>query len=409
MLMDNNWLAPARCHRITGLCLAVLVSLIISNCSQNATNGDDEEPPPAPAAVDDLHVVDVTPTTVTLAWTVPEPDEEHGYASAYDIRYVMTEPEDENVWETATQLDHEPGSWMAGTVQTWTVTGLQYGQTYYFAMKCCGEGDEPLWSGVSNLAEATLPIDYDVAVPDTVLESILRDLFDKPTGSLRYADMLTITELGLSNRGVADLSGLEHCENLRMLHATDNTISDVTPLSELRQLEMIDLINNQITDVASLAGLTNLQHLHIGQNDISDISSLSSLTELKIFRAHYNDITEIAAVEYMTDLEWLDLRGNNISDIAPLVNNAGFGSGDMIQLEGNPLSQTAIDTHIPALEARGVDVTYYHPASGRVEQSLDVSFSSLVAAYCIRPLSMAIACEGRMQYAPTHNRLVDVC
>ena len=332
-----------------------------SGCSSDATGGGDgveEDPHLAPAAVTDLRVVETTPTTATLAWTAPVASETHGYVHAYDIRYTTTEPENESAWDAAVQLGNEPGPAPGGQEQVWTVTDLQYGQTYYFGMKCQGEGPEFLWSGISNIAAATLPIDFEISVPDPNLETVLRSLLGKPTGALMYSDLLTFTELEISGGGIASVSGLEHCENLVILRATDNALTDLSPLANLQNLEALDLVVNQISDVGPLATLTKLTQLHLGQNVISDISSLSSLTALTVLRVHANNIVDIGAVQPMTQLEWLSLTGNAVTDLTALVNNSGIGQGDIVELHGNPLSETAINVQIPALQARGVDVRF---------------------------------------------------
>jgi hypothetical protein len=40
------------------------------------------------------------------------------------------------------------------------------------------------------------------------------------------------------------------------------------------------------------------------------------------------------------------------------VQNAGLGTGDIVDLELNPLSSDSITIYIPQLEARGVIVSY---------------------------------------------------
>jgi len=52
------------------------------------------------------------------------------------------------------------------------------------------------------------------------------------------------------------------------------------------------------------------------------------------------------------------LSDNNISDLSPLVANSGLAAGDTVNLVGNPLSQQAINSDIPALEGRGVTVLH---------------------------------------------------
>jgi len=55
---------------------------------------------------------------------------------------------------------------------------------------------------------------------------------------------------------------------------------------------------------------------------------------------------------------WLYLQNNDISDVYPLVENEGLGTGDIVHLNGNPLSEHSIDTYIPELESRGVIVYF---------------------------------------------------
>ena len=54
------------------------------------------------------------------------------------------------------------------------------------------------------------------------------------------------------------------------------------------------------------------------------------------------------------DIISLELDYNNISDISAL---SGLTNLETLYLGGNPLSQNAINIHIPELEARGVSVT----------------------------------------------------
>jgi hypothetical protein len=345
-------------HRLLklGFFLLVSVALITACSSDKGTNGDDEEaPPPPPAAVADLAVIDYTPTSVRLSWTVPLDDEEHGTVMSYDIRYTTSEP-GEGDWDSAIQVVGEPAALPGGMTQSMDIDSLTYGLTHYFAMKCLGE--QGAVSAVSNLAEVELPVDFNVVIPDTGLEAALRAALGKPSGTLRYAELVTLTELNATNRGITDLSGLEYCENLGIFHAMDNAITDLSPLQELEHLWGLDLYANQIADVSPLTGVTTLEQLILGENEITDISPLATLTGLMVFRVHYNNIAEIGAVQQMTQLEWLDLAGNQIEDIGGLIDNTGLGDGDLVDLRFNPLSETAITTGIPALEARGVEVYY---------------------------------------------------
>jgi Leucine-rich repeat (LRR) protein len=90
-----------------------------------------------------------------------------------------------------------------------------------------------------------------------------------------------------------------------------------------------------------------MQVLYLGENYIEDISPLEAMPH----------IGELSRIPAWGEVEaHLSLAYNRISDISPLVNNAGIGEGDVVDLRGNPLDAIAYGTHIPALEERGVKV-----------------------------------------------------
>jgi hypothetical protein len=84
----------------------------------------------------------------------------------------------------------------------------------------------------------------------------------------------------------------------------------------------------------------------------------SDLKGLISFAASEKNIADLTGLEHCTNLTELDLRGNEISDISPLVQNEGFGEGDAIYLQGNPLSWESVNIYIPELRGRGVTVVY---------------------------------------------------
>lgn len=105
-----------------------------SNVATKATSGDNV----APAAIADLTITGSTGTTLSVRWTAPGDDGATGTATSYDIRYSTSAITSAN-WASATSITGEPAPLGAGTVQTFTVTGLQPSQTYYVAMKTSDE------------------------------------------------------------------------------------------------------------------------------------------------------------------------------------------------------------------------------------------------------------------------------
>ena len=167
--------------------------------------------------------------------------------------------------------------------------------------------------------------------------------------------------LQLGGNQVSDFSPLASLPNLAILYLDHNQISQLAPVPDFPCLSCLDLSGNLISDVSPLAGLTRLPELHLDNNLISDISPLSSLTGLSRLSLDSNQISDISALSGLTGLTCLSLRHNRTADIQPLVDNPGIRAGFpwsecLVYLEDNPLSAASLDTCIPALLARGVQV-----------------------------------------------------
>ena len=183
--------------------------------------------------------------------------------------------------------------------------------------------------------------------------------------------LTSLTWLNLFNNSITDVSALSGLTNLEGLNLINNSIADVSALSGLTNLEYLYLISNSITDVSGLSGLTSLIELFLDANSITDVSGLSGLTSLRKLYLRSNSIADVSALSGLTSLIELFLSDNRILDLAPLVANTGLGSGDRVFVSGNPLSATSINTHIPALQSRGVDVRF-SASKPAVEQERDI-------------------------------------
>ncbi|MXZ09640.1 MAG: hypothetical protein F4Y79_09370 [Gemmatimonadetes bacterium] len=252
-----------------------------------------------------------------------------------------------------------------------------------------------------------------VVIPDANLRAVIAESLGKTSSeTITNSEMATLTRLDAPNKGVQDLAGLEFTTNLttldlgsekvngkyvnsnaisdlsplsnltslRTLSLHDNSISDVSPLSGLTNLIMLNLYDNSISDVSSLSGLTRLKVLMLSKNSISDVSSLSNLTRLRtlmlqrnnisdvsplsdltglsLLQLAHNNISDVSPLSRLTGLKHLYLYNNSISDLAPLVANTRLRSGDVVNVRNNPLSTTSLNTHIPALQGRAVEVRF---------------------------------------------------
>jgi trimeric autotransporter adhesin len=87
-----------------------------------------------------------------LSWTATGDDGNIGTADLYDIRYSTSTITEAN-WNSVSQVSGEPSPHIAGTPETFTVSGLNTNTQYYFAIKVRDEAGN--WSGISNVATTT--------------------------------------------------------------------------------------------------------------------------------------------------------------------------------------------------------------------------------------------------------------
>ena len=172
------------------------------------------------------------------------------------------------------------------------------------------------------------------------------------------AGLINLGELSLVGNGVADLSPLANLAQLEYLSLDDNAIADLAPLAGLTRLLILSLPRNQIEDLAPLAGLTDLLSLDLTGNAISDLSSLAGLGNLFVLFLGDNQVADVSSLAGLDNLFLLGLAGNAIEDISPLL---ALSQLRQLDLRGNPLSDAALDTQIPALQARGVLVLFDEP------------------------------------------------
>ena len=148
--------------------------------------------------------------------------------------------------------------------------------------------------------------------------------------------------------------------NLRAVIADALGVAPGTPIAPV-QMETLTSLEVRETTIRNLTGLelaTNLTDLELVDNGIADVSVILSLIDLIKLNLDGNSISDISPLEGLTNLTALLLGNNNISDISPLMENTGLGSGDSLDLRGNPLNYQSIYTHIPTLQNRGVTVEF---------------------------------------------------
>ena len=203
-----------------------------------------------------------------------------------------------------------------------------------------------------------------------------------------------LTHLEIPNRRIRSLQGLQHAYNLRFLdlgsefihgigEVNSNRVSDFSPLvglpylaylrldrngisdlstiARLRHLKYLSLNDNVITNISAVAGLTGLIELSLDDNAITNISVVAGLRRLKYLSLNNNAITNIFAVAGLTELKALHIFNNGISDLSPLLELSLIGTRwdrTGLDIRWNPLSSVSINTHIPALRSKWIEVVY---------------------------------------------------
>lgn len=156
--------------------------------------------------------------------------------------------------------------------------------------------------------------DPGITFSDPAFEALIREVLNKPSGDIIKNDMMTIHYISGYERNISSIDGIEYCKNLEWINIRTNQISDISSFAVLKRLQYINLWTNQISDISVLSELTSLTNLYIGRNQIEDIY--------------------------------------------PLIQNQGIGNGDIVVISYNPLSAISLNTYIPELQARGVEIYY---------------------------------------------------
>ena len=175
------------------------------------------------------------------------------------------------------------------------------------------------------------------------------------------AELTQLMDLSLSNTRVSNVAPLAGLTQLRSLRLSSTPLSDIAVLSSLTQLTHLGIGNNDLADLSPLEGLTQLVDLSLWNNAISDLSPLKSLTQLTRLYLSGNAISDISVLAGLKKLTVLRLSDNDISDMSPVVRLNLTGTewnSTGLNIKRNPLSYASINTHIPAMQAKGVEVDF---------------------------------------------------
>jgi hypothetical protein len=152
-----------------------------------------------PDQITDLSVGDVTSNSISLQWTAPY-DSTFGGVTSYDLRYSINPITNDVDFNNASQRMFTGVSDSAGTPRSFTIDGLDFNTTYYFAVKALD-----MWNNKSVMSNvptgltlfaplASLSVDsmHCVSVPDTsFIENLVLSNTSTQNSTLDYSIALT--------------------------------------------------------------------------------------------------------------------------------------------------------------------------------------------------------------------------
>ncbi|UCG68777.1 MAG: fibronectin type III domain-containing protein, partial [Thermoplasmata archaeon] len=138
----------------------------ISNSPYNTTLTSGDITPPE--AIVDLAAGNPTIDSITLTWTAPGDDSDIGTAAGYVVKYSISGPVIDINWTSATTYTQSWTPKSAGNMETQVVSGLDYSQIYWFAIKAFDEVSN--YGGISNSPSETTETPSDTTPPAAITD-----------------------------------------------------------------------------------------------------------------------------------------------------------------------------------------------------------------------------------------------
>ena len=201
-------------------------------------------------------------------------------------------------------------------------------------------------SAINAQDPATAPDGYVVTIPDAQLKTALNDIIARvmnaerkrqglpedvvrtPDQQITAGDMKLPVNmygpLGLNNKNITNLEGLQFLVNATYLVISGNAITDVSPLRDLPKLTRLEISNTGIAnaELTKLVAIPKLTRLAISRNpNVTDISALAARTDWTELNLGGLKIDSVAHLAGMTKLQYLYIDALNATkkiDLTPI-------------------------------------------------------------------------------------------
>lgn len=173
------------------------------------------------------------------------------------------------------------------------------------------------------------------AIPDPVFRGIVQSLFNAAPG-----DVISVTQaasytghISAQNRGISDLTGIEHFTNLDTLYAHMNSLTSV-----------------------DLSGNTALRRLFIGYNQLTSLDLSANVNLVEVY-AQSNYMTSLALPE-SAPLNRILVHYNDLPDVSNFLALNNLASGDLVNISYNYLDVHDSGTVNALISLLGSGLTY---------------------------------------------------
>ena len=175
--------------------------------------------------------------------------------------------------------------------------------------------------GKIDLSDATFGIPSETDITDMAFIQMVEEaagisLTRNAVGTVsltkeNLAEMASVRELNIAEKGLTDLSALKYFTGLQTLNCSGNLLTTLD-VSALTNLTSLDCSDNALTKL-NVSGLTNLTSLDCYRNELTtlDVSKLTGLTKLD---CAYNQLTTLD-VSALTKLTSLDCYRNELTKL----------------------------------------------------------------------------------------------
>ncbi|MFV0572318.1 MAG: T9SS type A sorting domain-containing protein [Xanthomarina gelatinilytica] len=205
-------------------------------------------------------------------------------------------------------------------------------------------------------------------IPDTNFEQALMDLgLDNfMDGQVQTSNINGVINLNVSNKNIADLTGIEDFVSLEILDCSNNNLTSLD-FSNNFQLFFLDCHANDLTSL-NVNNNTNLASLDCSNNQLT-ILNVTHKNDLLVLNADMNQLSQLD-VSQNNNLEWLTCNFNLLTSLDVSSNPALLS----LTLTGNQI--TTLDL------SQNLNLQYLYCDSNQL-QALDVSLQTdLIHLHC---------------------------